>query len=1488
MFKKINILLVLLLLLISISVVSAADDANMTVSSSDDITIVASDDVISEDVSQDVLDAGASNEILSSDEDNLSDGEVLSVSNTYTINKTNYNTYFSGSGEFRSSSPIADGDTINIDGDFDDKTFIFRIPVNVVGTESNDLKNCLFTFYSGASGSNVSDLRIANTVDYTYGIFLNGASNCVISGCFINNTGQSSYPVCVANNANYNTVTDNSLTAYGITYGHGTRSTPPIVLSGAHYNNISNNRIGVDDANAIYLSSYPGGPLNGGNSNFNIIYNNTIQYNVLPTSWSWGIQIMGNNNTINSNRVVGSYRGISTSGAGNIIINNRIINITGADFENPGAEIGGESAIIGARYSVIVNNTIENAKITGTGAGISVVDGCIVENNTIHVLLSGAGINAKGANVVIKDNFISTISGSGVVYKDESHNLVVSGNNISSQSGVGVLIQKLSSRRMPGNITIINNYISTRNKYSIDARDADSTMYYLIDGNTGPKGTGIVATPEGSYDPSKPIYKFNGTTYTINSTNYDDYINANGYFNSLIKDGDIICFDGEFSNKTIFVNSAVKITGNNPTFYNTKFKVYSGGVWIENLKIRNDRVSNGWGVLVYGVFGATITNCDIDVFDLNAAYAIYVVESGSIDVINNNLSSKGNYLTYTLLAHTVEDCRFINNTIFTNGTGKVYINGGEVCVDGNESCLDGNENCLDGNENCLDGNENCLDGNENCLDGNENCLDGNENCVDGNEVCTDGNSINGNHVLKEVFRTYGILMVYSSNNIVSGNVVFATSQLNETLSPTRSTNSIVGIDLYYNSHNNTFSDNKVHVSGFDNYIYGMGVLGYYTGHDAPEGQGASDNSFINNNIFLDGTYFVEGIVIGDESVDTRVSGNIVNAQSQNVSYGINLEMSQQSIIENNGITLSSDISYGIEFVDSNGNIINNNDFEISAKQAYGFALSNSKNNNFDSNHVFLNVTGENITFKVFDSLGIANAGICLKSNSSENIIHDNNITSLKGYAIVIDDMAVDNIISDNYLMSEMGIGNGAISNIGNNTAENNYAYLVSGSFSGIEIRYLENGTFEFVTGDDRLEGAVVEFNIGEENVGSDIVDNGRATLNYDFAQFTPNQYVISARVSKEGFKSEEFTSALIVNKGLLTITVSDVTGAVYTQVDFTAIVKNILGEAVKGITVLFNAIDEGVNVYICEAKSDENGVATVHAEIPEIYDINTTIIAATVESPYYEVASGMANLTTYKLVNTYITINSKVYPEGVLAILKDINDVPLANKSISISINGKNYIRTTDSAGKITMPILSKGSYAVNATFAGTENQYYSTKNSLKVTVMPSIKLNKNYSGYYGYAINYKVRIVGPNGKYVGAGKVVTIKVAGKTYKVKTDKNGYASKALKLNVGTYAITAEYNKDKVSNKLTVKPALSAKNIVAKKAKAVKFSAKLLDKNGKAFKNKVITFKIKGKKYSAKTNAKGIATASLQNLNVGKYFIYSSFGGYTIKNTVTIKK
>jgi len=1457
--KKIKIFLVLLLLLVSISAVNAVDDTNDTIASSD-VEII-------EEVSS------------NSDElDSVNNQEVL-TSNSHTITKENYSRYFSPKGELVSSD-VKEGDTINLQGEFVNANFIFKKSVNIVGID-NVMKKSTVTLYSGASGSTILNLNIANSQQYAYGIFLNGASNCLVQNCFVNNTGASAYAICLGNGANHNNVTNNGFHNYGITYGHGSRSTSPVLISGSHYNYIANNDISCDDANGIYLSSYDGGPLNGGVSNFNIIYNNTVKYNVLPTSWSYGIQLMGGNNTVNSNRVIGAYRGISSSGSGNVIINNKVINLTGADYSHPGVEVGGDVAIVGSYNSIIINNTIENARLISTGCGISVLDNAIVENNNVQIIARGSGIHPQGSNIKIQNNNVSTVSGVGILYDTYSFNLTVIGNNVLSTHAVGILIQKLSSKKMPGNITIINNYVvaGNDNVYAIDATGADNSTNNVIENNTVPGGYGKIATPKGVFDPTKPVYKFDGTSYTVTPDNIADYIEDDGKFKLIIKDGDIINFEGDFNlNQAIIINSAIKIDGKNAKFYNTTFKIFNDGVWIENLFIRNYQSSrlNAWGVLVNRVTGATIKNCDIEVHDNNAAYAVYVVESSNIDVINNVLSSKGNYLTYTLLAHTVEDCRFINNTIKTIGTGQIYVNGGgEVCIDGNESCLDGDESCLDGSENA------------GCIDGDENCVDGSENCVDGDESCLDGNCFDGNHVVTGIFRTYGILVLYSSGNEISGNKVNATSQLNSTVKTNQSTNSIVGIDLYYNVHDNVVSNNEIYVKANDNYIYGMGVLGWMDNHDAPIGQGATNNQFFNNVIVLEGSYFVEGIVIGDESENTIVIGNNVTAKSDNVAYGVNLEMSQKSTIDKNNFTLNSDIVYGVEAIASNNNVITGNNFKIDAKQAYGLAFSNSNENEIISNTILARGTGEEITFKNFDSIAGGNAGIYLKSHSSNNTIRENNITSLKGFAIILDNEAIDNVISDNYLHSENGIGDAAVNYTINNTVKDNYRYLIVGNIKDITIKYLGNGTLIFETDDENLEGAIVKFyDIEYVEIASVVLSEGKAEFEYNFPNEIYGNSCVYAVVSKQNYKTQEFVGSLNIEKSDLTVILDDVNGAIARNAKFSAVIKNILGNGVEGITVEFSVIDDGWKQYVGKAVSDNDGLVTLMGVIPQIYGENPTVIAEIKETSNYNSASNQSSLTAYKLTYTNIAVNSNVYPGGVLATLKDEKGNALSGKVISFVINGKTYSARTDSNGNILMPVVSRGSYSVSLSFPD-EDEYYASKNSAKITVMPSIVGNKNYVVYYGNTVKYTIRVLDSNGRYV-AGKIVTINVNGQTFKVSTDKNGYATKSLKLKAGSYTITSEYNGDKVSNKITFKPTLIAKNVVVKKSKKIKFSVKLLNKKGKALKNKKVTFKVKGKKYKAKTNKKGIATVTIKKLKVGKYRISSSYGGCTIYNTLKIKK
>ena len=246
---------------------------------------------------------------------------------------------------------------------------------------------------------------------------------------------------------------------------------------------------------------------------------------------------------------------------------------------------------------------------------------------------------------------------------------------------------------------------------------------------------------------------------------------------------------------------------------------------------------------------------------------------------------------------------------------------------------------------------------------------------------------------------------------------------------------------------------------------------------------------------------------------------------------------------------------------------------------------------------------------------------------------------------------------------------------------------------------------------------------------------------------------------------------------------------------------------------------------------------------------------------------------------------SKLYGSGTqyFAIFTDSNGNALSNTNITFRISGNSYTVTTLPNGIAKINVNFKpGEYVISCV-----NPITKQKLSNRISIYYPI-MGKDSSNYQGSKTNYKVRIYTLDFKPVGKGKTVKFKVNGKTYKVKTDKNGYAKLAIKLKPNTYVVTVKYSKYKISNKITVKKLLSAKNVSKKKSKTVKFKAKLVNSKGKAQKNKKITFKMDGKKYTAKTNKKGVATLTLKNLKVGKHKIQSIYGKTTITNTITIKK
>ena len=293
--------------------------------------------------------------------------------------------------------------------------------------------------------------------------------------------------------------------------------------------------------------------------------------------------------------------------------------------------------------------------------------------------------------------------------------------------------------------------------------------------------------------------------------------------------------------------------------------------------------------------------------------------------------------------------------------------------------------------------------------------------------------------------------------------------------------------------------------------------------------------------------------------------------------------------------------------------------------------------------------------------------------------------------------------------------------------------------------------------------------------------------------------------------------------------------------------------------------------------TDENGEASVYI------NLKTGVFAFEIRYDGEKVYLSSSNSS---LINVKSSINlpSSNYTYGskyIVSLLgKDSN--PLANQTVTIVFAGKTYNLNTDGNGRIIINnTLKPGTYKVTI-----KNPDTLEEKSQTIKVLKRIAENKNLVMYYGAGSSYKVRVYDDYGR-IAKNVTVKFKINGKTYSRRTNSNGYAYLKISLKPKKYAISATYKGFIVKNNVTVKSTVITKNITKKKAKTIKFTAKLVNSKGKILKYKYIKFKFKSKIYKRKTNSKGIATLSLNNLKRGKYTVYSTYGKLTIKNTIRIK-
>ena len=181
------------------------------------------------------------------------------------------------------------------------------------------------------------------------------------------------------------------------------------------------------------------------------------------------------------------------------------------------------------------------------------------------------------------------------------------------------------------------------------------------------------------------------------------------------------------------------------------------------------------------------------------------------------------------------------------------------------------------------------------------------------------------------------------------------------------------------------------------------------------------------------------------------------------------------------------------------------------------------------------------------------------------------------------------------------------------------------------------------------------------------------------------------------------------------------------------------------------------------------------------------------------------------------------------------------------------------------------------------------TADNAKTTVdLTTTVTADNITKYYKGSKKYTATFTDNAGNALVNTKV-KIAVDGKNQTAKTNKNGVASLDVNLKPGSYKVVATNPSTgyKLTTTFKILSTISSSDISKVFQDGRKFTATFMDSNGNALANKKVKFKLNGKTYSRKTNAKGVASLSLTSLGVGTHKIVSyNVDGLSKSNTVKV--
>uniref|UniRef100_UPI00262BD0A6 hypothetical protein n=1 Tax=uncultured Methanobrevibacter sp. TaxID=253161 RepID=UPI00262BD0A6 len=468
----------------------------------------------------------------------------------------------------------------------------------------------------------------------------------------------------------------------------------------------------------------------------------------------------------------------------------------------------------------------------------------------------------------------------------------------------------------------------------------------------------------------------------------------------------------------------------------------------------------------------------------------------------------------------------------------------------------------------------------------------------------------------------------------------------------------------------------------------------------------------------------------------------------------------------------------------------------------------------------------------------------------------------------IDSLPSNYVAEITYAGDDVYVASSAVSNVS--------IEKVATSLSTSDVRFIyDEPTDLIVTLTDRKGNAMKSTNVSITLDGKNhtlTTDNeGKVALPIDSL---PGIYLAEISYAGDDVYVESTAGSQITIEKIETIMTANNIGVIYgDEANLIVTLKDRKGNAVSGMDISI-ALD-GKDYLLT---TNANGQVTLAVDsLPGDY---LAEILYTGDDVYVS-SSVSSDISIYKIVTGLTSTDiSFIYddPANLIMTLKDGRGNPLADKDISVSIDGVRNMVTTASNGQAAFAIdVLPGSYVAEISFAG-DNVYVSSNTSSNIKIdKVSTSLTANDVQFIYGDLTYLVATLKDRKGNEVAGKDILITLDGANHTVTTDSNGQAKLAVDSLPGNYTAKISFAGDKVFIDSSasadvsidkISTILSANDITAIYGNTKSLTVILKDERGKFLAGQNITILINNKIYKRTTDENGRAVLSI-NLAVKKY-------------------